>query len=696
MKKIIRLGSALLLVCLLAWTGIVPAFAATYKFVYNFSDQNVLNDLRPYYQSTSESGTGVSETLDKHWTVENKGVLTRIHDLGGADLGTSYAELYLKQKFTNFEIVYDMKVPAGTRGWVGIMFGKQDMKATFFSDGDGAFMNTEVGSAFFWGQTTGAPEGSNVGLVGNYLPGDWNFVKVKVFSNNAGDRRVEYYINNELIIANNAQNATIHGNVCLFTTTGTASFRNVAVNYLDANGNVAPSDIAVPPVTEAPKPPVTEPPVVRPPVAELPPVECQFRYDFSSEDVRSRMHPYFQLSAQSGTGEKEAFDAHWSVDEKGVLTRVNDLGAQDLGATYAELYFDRDLTNFELNYDMKAPAGAHGWAGIMYGKKDRSATFFSEGDGLFINTEVGAAFFWGQTVGNPEGTNTADVGNYVVGGWNRIQVKVFTNQDGVRISELYVNGVKLLTNTANVGSITGSVCLFTTSGEASFRNVGINYLDASGAAVNYIPADKVEITNKVTAAQIGDTVDLQAAVRPEDASIKELVYASSDLSVAVVNAEGKVTFIGSGSVVITAMSKENEAVQDTMEVTVAPKLTKIQINNPISAAKPGDTHTLSVSGVPTDAQVVFLFRSNDETVATVSPQGEITFLKAGEVVITVASTEDSTVADVMKVTVEGETAVPDEPGGERFPVWTIALIVAAVIAAAGGTVILLKKKHKGK
>lgn len=687
MAKMIRLGFALLLVCLLVFTGITPAFAATYKFIYNFSDQNVLNDLLPYYQSSSESGTGVSESLDKHWIVEEKGVLTRVNDLGGADVGTSYAELYLKQKFTNFEIVYDMKVPAGTRGWVGIMFGKQDMKATFFSDGDGAFMNTEVGSAFFWGQTTGAPEGSNAGLVGNYLPGEWNFVKVKVFTNNNGNRRVEYYVNNELIIANNAQNATIHGNVCLFTTTGAASFRNVAVNYLDANGNVASSDITAPPVN---------PPTVTPPAVDLQPVKCQFNYDFSNEEVRNSMQLYFQHSAQSGTGAKEDFGAHWIVDQKGVLTRVNDLGAQDLGATYAELYFDRVLTNFELNYDMQAPASEHGWVGIMYGKKDKSATFFSDGDGVFINTEIGTAFFWGQTVGNPEGTNAADVLNYVVGGWNRVKVKVFTNQDGVRVSELYVNGVKLLSNTANAGTITGSVCLFTTSGAASFCNVGINYLNASGEIVNHIPADKVEITNKITSAQIGDTMQLQATVSPEDTSSKELVYSSSDLSVAIVNPEGKVTFISSGNVVITAMSKDNNAAQDTMEVTVAPKLTKVQINNKISGAKTGETYTLSVSSVPGDAQVVFLFTSSDETIATVSPQGQITFLKAGEVVITVASTEDSSIVDVMKVTVEGKTIVPGTPDGENFAGWAVAIIVVAVIAVTGVAVIMRRKKKKAE
>ena len=180
MKKTILRGFVLCFSLLLTLTATLPVFAATYKFVYSFADQNVLNSLQPYYQKSSESGTGVSETLDEHWTVDNKGVLTRINDLGGTDLGTSFAKLYLPQKFTNFEIVYDMKVPMGTRGWTGIMFGQQDRKATNFSDGDAAFMNTEMGNAFFWGQTTGGPEGTNASMVNNYKPGEWNFVKVKV------------------------------------------------------------------------------------------------------------------------------------------------------------------------------------------------------------------------------------------------------------------------------------------------------------------------------------------------------------------------------------------------------------------------------------------------------------------------------------------------------------------------------------
>ena len=80
----------------------------------------------------------------------------------------------------------------------------------------------------------------------------------------------------------------------------------------------------------------------------------------------------------------------------------------------------------------------------------------------------------------------------------------------------------------------------------------------------------------------------------------------------------------------------------------------------------GGKYTLFVTVLPGDAtNQNVLFSSSDETVATVDANGRITFLKAGNVTITVTAEADPSVKNSIELTVTGgETPVESGSGND--------------------------------
>ena len=123
----------------------------------------------------------------------------------------------------------------------------------------------------------------------------------------------------------------------------------------------------------------------------------------------------------------------------------------------------------------------------------------------------------------------------------------------------------------------------------------------------------------------------------------------------------------------------------------------MEIANKVSEAKAGDTLTLQVNLVPGDYEGTLRFTSSDESIATVSETGVVTFLKEGSVTIKVRTEEFAGIVDTMTVNVKaadegGETA----PGEDGLPVWAIVLIAAGGAAVAAGAAIAVIKVIKGR
>lgn len=131
----------------------------------------------------------------------------------------------------------------------------------------------------------------------------------------------------------------------------------------------------------------------------------------------------------------------------------------------------------------------------------------------------------------------------------------------------------------------------------------------------------------------GETYNLVATVLPKDAEYGEVIWSSSNPSVASVD-YGIVTAIKEGSTIITASAGGKFS---TCSVTVSAKeipVTSISIDKASLSMKVGETENLTATVYPVQASGNAInWTSSDEAVATVT-DGKVTALKAGEATIT--------------------------------------------------------------
>ncbi|WP_326514173.1 Ig-like domain-containing protein [Clostridium intestinale] len=88
-------------------------------------------------------------------------------------------------------------------------------------------------------------------------------------------------------------------------------------------------------------------------------------------------------------------------------------------------------------------------------------------------------------------------------------------------------------------------------------------IDASTVVINEISLNKTSLS-----LNIGQTEDLIATVKPDNAENKKVIWASSDETVATVDENGKVTAIKAGNVTITAKTTDGTNLTATCDVTV--------------------------------------------------------------------------------------------------------------------------------
>lgn len=167
-----------------------------------------------------------------------------------------------------------------------------------------------------------------------------------------------------------------------------------------------------------------------------------------------------------------------------------------------------------------------------------------------------------------------------------------------------------------------------------------------------------------TLTSIGATHQMEAEFTPENATNQEITWNSSDESVAAIDDEGVVTAKSEGFTMITAESADGKVVSEEARITVlvddeSVPVSKITLNKDKLELKKGQEETLKVSITPEDAtnQNVIWSTSAPE-IATVSSQGTVKAVKAGEAVITVTSEEDSDIKAEAVVTVLDDAAAP--------------------------------------
>ncbi len=174
------------------------------------------------------------------------------------------------------------------------------------------------------------------------------------------------------------------------------------------------------------------------------------------------------------------------------------------------------------------------------------------------------------------------------------------------------------------------------------------YLEAFVIPVSEIYLDKTEAT-----LERQSTLQLTATVLPEDCWNNTVIWTSNNEEVATVDGNGLVTAVGIGEANITATAADGSGVTATCKVTVTPKLvTSVTLDQSELTIERTYTAQLSATIAPEDADNrTVSWTSDNEEVATVDENGQVTAVGVGEANITATAVDGSGVTATCKVTV---------------------------------------------
>ena len=146
----------------------------------------------------------------------------------------------------------------------------------------------------------------------------------------------------------------------------------------------------------------------------------------------------------------------------------------------------------------------------------------------------------------------------------------------------------------------------------------------------------------------GEPSTLTATVEPDNATNKNVSWSSSDPEVATV-ADGVVTPVKAGAATITVTTEDGEY-SATCKVTVIQPATGITLDKQKVTLVGAATEQLKATVVPAEADQTVVWKSSNDSVATVDQTGKVTSVSKGAATIT-ASTEDGTYSQDCAVTV---------------------------------------------
>ena len=164
----------------------------------------------------------------------------------------------------------------------------------------------------------------------------------------------------------------------------------------------------------------------------------------------------------------------------------------------------------------------------------------------------------------------------------------------------------------------------------------------------------------------------------DGADASRLIWTSSDPTVAVVEAGGKVHGLKCGTTVITATSPDNPSVKDVMNLTIYVKTTSISLSGNPANIVIGSTRTLKVTLNAGALKNDIVRSSSNSNVLSVDYNGVVTAKALGTATITAKSYDDPTVYATIVINVV-ETRVGD-PSGDGEVNAVDAVLIAQCIA----------------
>jgi len=201
----------------------------------------------------------------------------------------------------------------------------------------------------------------------------------------------------------------------------------------------------------------------------------------------------------------------------------------------------------------------------------------------------------------------------------------FSSSD-INIADVDFNG-KVTARAAGTATITATTNYFTTA--------------TCEVTVNPMLATSISLNQSSITLPIGSTQTLTATVLPANASNKTVTWSSSDVNIATVNANGKVTAVSEGLATITATTKDGSNLSTSCSVNVTQiSATSIRLDQTELEMNKGQSIKLTATILPSGASQRVTWSSSDPTVARVVG-GTVYAQDMGECLIT-ARTLDGT------------------------------------------------------
>ena len=165
---------------------------------------------------------------------------------------------------------------------------------------------------------------------------------------------------------------------------------------------------------------------------------------------------------------------------------------------------------------------------------------------------------------------------------------------------------------------------------------GIVLTDECTITVTNVEATAITLSENTLELKAGETFDLHYTIEPENTTVKDVEWSTSNEKVATVN-KGTVTATGAGEAEITVTVSGTD-ISATCKVSVEPvEVEAITLSESQIVVENNRTYTLTAEVLPNNAtDKTLLWSSSDETVATVE-DGIVTAHKVGKCTISVKS-----------------------------------------------------------
>ena len=165
-----------------------------------------------------------------------------------------------------------------------------------------------------------------------------------------------------------------------------------------------------------------------------------------------------------------------------------------------------------------------------------------------------------------------------------------------------------------------------------------------------IPIQEIRLSLSKNPINKNEKVSLEVKILPENATDKTIKYSSSDTSIAMVDESGTILGLRSGNAIITAYS-EKYNIKKEIKIQVYSEVTDLILDVTDIVLIKGQSTKINANVMPEDANnPKVIFSSNNNAIATVDSEGNISAIEEGETQI-IATTEENQIQKEVNVKV---------------------------------------------